>query len=100
MPSFAPEYKDNDPRLIIREDYRVYRYVVDPWSSNHANQLSEVQKKVNAYFESRDIPVERMIKRSAQGKRMYWIHFSTLADSEMFYIALAEHITTKGVKFP
>ena len=87
------------PKIIVREDYRVYYYMVDPQSRSHRDAIAEVQRKVNDFFASRDIQATRHIHRSSHGKGMMWIHFETLNDSNMFYMALAEHITSKGVRF-
>jgi hypothetical protein len=87
-------------KIIVREDYRVYWYQVDPVSHTHRNMIAKVQPKVDSFFEDRQgIQATRKIQRTATGKRMMWIQFGTIADSHMFYLCLAEHIDTKGMNF-
>jgi len=86
-------------KIIVREDYRVYYYMVDPTSYGHQESIAVVTRKINAFFESREMEVDRRIHRSAQGKGFMWIHFENLNDSNMFYMAMAEHINNKGVRF-
>ena len=92
-------YAYSNAKIIVREDYRVYYYMIDPQSHTHQRLISVVQRKVDDYFRERDIPASRKIQRTAQGKRVMWIHFGDISDSHMFYMALAEHITTRGMKF-
>ena len=93
------EWSWRDAKLIVREDFRVYYYMVDPMSNSHRSYIKMVQEKVDKYFQDKDIPVSRKIHTSAQGKRMMWINFGDINDSTMFYMALGEHIDTKGVTF-
>lgn len=91
-------YAQEDFRIIVREDYRVFTYMVDPQSHTHRNLIAHVQNKVTEYFEKRDVDVARRIESKAN-KRWYIIQFNRLDDAQMFYFTLANHITTRGVKF-
>lgn len=88
-----------DTKLIVREDYRVYYYMIDPQSSTHRSYIKLVQERVDNYFKDKAIPVTRKIHTTANGNRMMWINFGDLNDSHMFYMALGEHIDTRGVTF-
>lgn len=93
------EWAVPDAKIIVREDFRVYYYMVDPMSNSHRSYIKTVQEKVDRYFKDKDIPVTRKIHTSANGRRMMWINFGDINDSTMFYMALGEHIDTKGVTF-
>ena len=93
------EYASPSAKIIVREDFRLYYYMIDPLSHSHRNHIAIVQRKVDDYFRERDVAASRKIHRTDQGKRLMRIHFGNLGDSHMFYMALAEHITTRGMKF-
>jgi len=99
MAKFGDEYKNPHTKIIVREDYRLYYYMIDPVSRGHQAHIATAHRKVEDFFKDRDIAATREIQTTANGKRMIWIRFADLQDANLFYFTLIEHITTKGNKF-
>jgi len=86
-------------KIIVREDYRIFHYIIDPKSNTHHRCISKVQNIVDEYFKDKILDGMRTIERWPDNNRRYVVKFGTIDDANMFYIAMAEYITDEGYNF-
>tara|TARA_R110000868_G_scaffold79588_3_gene226362 strand:+ start:729 stop:1022 length:294 start_codon:yes stop_codon:yes gene_type:complete len=86
-------------KIIIRKDYRLFHYMIDPTSPAHLNRISKVNDTVEGYFKDKTLDCVRTIERWHDNNRRCVIKFGTIDDANMFYIAMAEYVTGEGYNF-
>lgn len=86
-------------RQLIKLDYRHYECVVSPANEKHHKLISDTQKRLDAFFKDRDCACSRTIETRQDQVRYYIIKFGSITDAQMFELALADIIDTRGFKF-
>ena len=89
----------NSPRQLLKINYRHYECVVSPSSNMHRELIAKTQKRIEAFFKDRDCACSRTIETRQDQVRYYIIKFGSIVDTQMFELALADIIDTRGYRF-